>query len=794
MNILRKIIYGTLLGIFPICLSAQVDTEFWFVVPDVFSESGDIPLTLVVSSIGSSETVQISQPANPTFEPISLFLNPYEVKIIDLSSFQKDLVNKPADQVLNKGLFIEGSGPVMAYFHVEHPANQDIFTLKGRDALGKEFFIPSQTDFRNRFGRSTFDIVATEDQTEVRIRPSQAIAGHAAGISFSILLNKGQTFTARALGPEVEDHLGGSHILSDKPIAITLSDDAITHEGGSDWDLVGDQLLPLQHLGTEYLAMRGDATTERLYILATQDNTEVSFPASSQRIPLQRGETHAHTLSQPSLYLESNAPVYVLQLSGYEDSPAGAILYPLSCTGTNIVKYVRPDGINFIKYLLTPSENVNDFKLNGTDNVGPFYFSQATGPDSDWSVGRVEGLGGFTTSTNQLNNEAGIFHMGMVATTGQGASFAYFSDIHQGSSTQTHYICPNQPLELKARNGMENPLWSSGATTNSLTVDSLGTYWVTGEIAGCPVRDTLEVQEISLSLGSDTLLCPDSRIEIQLPQGIGTYLWEDGEIGSSRVLKAGDTLSVELSAEACTLKDTLEVGVLDLGSLDLGPDTSLCEGDTLILDLSHQEGALVWQDGESHSRYKVSEAGSYWVERRVNGCIQQDTLQVEEAIAAAAQIIDTSLCLGDTLLLSADLEQLPFQWEDGFAQALRRVSQSGTYTAYIRGVCLSAPYSWELSFEDCSCKPFMPNVFSPNNDGINDVFAPQLSCPLESYELTVFNRWGESIFKSSDPAEPWQGQNGRWLAPETVYFYQLTFKSLEEEVGQVLTGQVLLLR
>ncbi|MEM6630535.1 MAG: gliding motility-associated C-terminal domain-containing protein [Bacteroidota bacterium] len=787
-------IYGIFLGILSNTLQAQVDTEFWFVVPKVFSESGEIPLTLVVSSIGTAESVQISQPANPAFPSLSVSLTPFEVEILDLTEYQEELVNTPAKIVLNKGLHIRSSGPIMAYFHVEHPTNQDIFTLKGEDALGKAFFIPTQTDFRNRFGSSSFNIVATEDQTELQITPSSPSIGFGNGTPFQVSLDKGQTYTYSASGPEAEDHLAGSHILSNKPIAVTVSDDAIVNEGGSDWDLVGDQLLPLAHVGTEYLAMRGDATTERLYLLATQEDTEIYLPGTSQRVQLQPGETHAQTLTQASLYVESNKPVYAFQLSGYEDSPAGAILYPLSCTGTDIVKYVRPDGINFIKYLLTPTENISSFKLNGSDNVGPFYFSPAASTNQEWSIGRVEGLGGFTTSTNQLNNTAGIFHMGMVATTGEGASFAYFSDIHPSSTSQTQYVCLDQGAELMIRPGMENPTWSSGENSQTILVDSLETYWVEGEIAGCTVRDTIELKEIPRNWGVDTLLCPNESLEIQLLEVGGSYLWEDGEIKTSRSLSAGDTLAVQLSTEMCTLEDTIRLGLRDLPQLSLGPDTSICTGDSLLLAPRNQAGNFTWQDGQTTPEYVVFESGSYWVEQKIQGCSQRDTIFIREAIAADVQLTDTSLCLGDSLVLAIDLAQLPFQWEDGFTEAIRSVTQSGIYTAYVQGDCLSAPYSWEVQFEDCSCKPFLPNAFSPNNDGINDIFFPELSCPLEFYELTVFNRWGEIIFQSPDLQRGWQGQNGSWQAPETVYFYQIHFKSSKETEPRMLSGQVLLLR
>jgi len=43
---------------------------------------------------------------------------------------------------------------------------------------------------------------------------------------------------------------------------------------------------------------------------------------------------------------------------------------------------------------------------------------------------------------------------------------------------------------------------------------------------------------------------------------------------------------------------------------------------------------------------------------------------------------------------------------------------------------------------NCNCKVFLPNAFSPNDDGINDIFLPQTPCEMGQYELLIANRWG----------------------------------------------------
>ena len=94
-----------------------------------------------------------------------------------------------------------------------------------------------------------------------------------------------------------------------------------------------------------------------------------------------------------------------------------------------------------------------------------------------------------------------------------------------------------------------------------------------------------------------------------------------------------------------------------------------------------------------------------------------------------------------------------------------------------------------------SCRVLMPNAFSPNNDGTNDVLKARIEdgCPLKNFGLSVFNRWGQLVFNSSDPAAGWNGYfNGR-LCDIGTYMYEVNVTT-DQEGAQVLKGNVVLLR
>ena len=88
---------------------------------------------------------------------------------------------------------------------------------------------------------------------------------------------------------------------------------------------------------------------------------------------------------------------------------------------------------------------------------------------------------------------------------------------------------------------------------------------------------------------------------------------------------------------------------------------------------------------------------------------------------------------------------------------------------------------------------YVPSAFTPDGDGINDVFLPE-GDQIRGYWLRIFNRWGEEVFRTEDPTEPWLGnvQGGTHFAPDGVYLWQLRF---ETDTGPtLLEGHVHLLR
>ena len=91
---------------------------------------------------------------------------------------------------------------------------------------------------------------------------------------------------------------------------------------------------------------------------------------------------------------------------------------------------------------------------------------------------------------------------------------------------------------------------------------------------------------------------------------------------------------------------------------------------------------------------------------------------------------------------------------------------------------------------------YIPNVFSPNENGANEVFKPLGLLPgISNYQFKIFSRWGQLVFQSSDPEEAWNGKinNQGESCGQGTYFFQVVFQSA---AGKTVSkqGTVMLLR
>ena len=261
-NIRRITLYFLILS----CLPIYATTEFWFAVPWVSEHSRATGgYHIVLFSYNEPTHICISMPANSTFVTKEFDLPAYDYIDLPIAINYDDAkatIETPFNIVSQRGIHITSSAKIGGYYH-HTGKNAEIFSLK-EEALGTNFLVPTQISYITPSNKtyaeaySSAQIVATEDNTHIQIKP---LLGHTIGLSCSantmhILLNRGETYAIRSCDKNPIFGINGTKITSDKPIAVTTSDDStqpLDNTNGA--DLSGDQLVSLNYAGTDYVVI-----------------------------------------------------------------------------------------------------------------------------------------------------------------------------------------------------------------------------------------------------------------------------------------------------------------------------------------------------------------------------------------------------------------------------------------------------------------------------------------------------------------------------------------------------------
>lgn len=300
--------------------------------------------------------------------------------------------------------------------------------------------------------------------------------------------------------------------------------------------------------------------------------------------------------------------------------------------------------------------------------------------------------------------------------------------------------------------------------------------------------------DTSYNATKDTLVCYESSMLASAPAGFNEYLWNDGNTNATRTLTSDGTYWV-YSYQSCNITvDTFKVKFVDL-AVDLGPDTAICTNGALLLDASNQGAIYKWQDGSTQQTLQVTGSGTYSVKVNQQGCIDSDTIVVTE-FEPSLNIPqeDTSICDDETITLQAVANPISnYLWSNGSTQENIVVGTPGTYRVTATNACGTFTDSVKIQMENCNCKPFIPNAFSPNGDQQNDVFKAHIACTTTNFSMSIYNRYGQRIFQTMSPDKGWDGTFNDQPSDIGTYFFYIKFKGPRGEDFEQ-KGDIILLR
>ncbi len=200
--------------------------------------------------------------------------------------------------------------------------------------------------------------------------------------------------------------------------------------------------------------------------------------------------------------------------------------------------------------------------------------------------------------------------------------------------------CPGQPITINAGAGFGTYAWSTGEQTQTITVNSLGVYGVTvTDNNGCTGSDSVVVEiapQITFDLGPDRLACEGEIVDVVGPLGFVDYVWQNavGQVVTTGLVLTTDTTGLFIltvsDSNGCTGASSIQVTIADNPSIDLGPDITICPGDSAVLSVTTIFENYVWSTGATSPTITVGPGVYSITVFDAIGCEGSDTISVFE--------------------------------------------------------------------------------------------------------------------------------------------------------------------
>ncbi len=369
------------------------------------------------------------------------------------------------------------------------------------------------------------------------------------------------------------------------------------------------------------------------------------------------------------------------------------------------------------------------------------------------------------------------------------------SGVNLGNDTS---LCSGQSVLLDAGNTATTYLWQDNSSASTLNVTSTGIYSVTVTNAtGCQASDTVNVNYLSLptifSLGPDASFCDNTAVTLSTSDT--NTVWSTGTIAQQIIVTTGNTYWAEVSNQCGSVRDSIVLQSIPAPLVNLGADTTLCSGQSIVLSSPSSSGTYLWSNGSSNATITVSNARTYILQVSQNGCVASDTIAVMTNNIGSQFTLgpDTVVC-GNELVIRLSLGNVNYHWQDNSTDSIYHVTSNGIYSVTVSNACGTSTDEAKIWIHADECELHVPTAFSPNGDGKNDLFRGTSNCGMPKYAMQVYNRWGELVFETDEITSGWDGTFRNAQQPMDVFVYYIDYFNQCEGRQKRISGNVSLIR
>lgn len=345
-------------------------------------------------------------------------------------------------------------------------------------------------------------------------------------------------------------------------------------------------------------------------------------------------------------------------------------------------------------------------------------------------------------------------------------------------------LCTGGTKEIDISNQYD-VIWSDGSLLNRRSISQAGSYEleVKNDICIKNFNFKISTQENpKINIDGDLIVCEGEKTDLSVTSTPDDFdfIWvnEGLEKVKNRSVPAG-FYKVYGYNECGDAADSILIEEFVFDEINYNSIYENCIGDTVIVDFSNlNKHVIEWNDGNVDFVRKFTERGSYQFTISEDKCELDGSFDVF-FISSPYLNIDShfSLCKGVEITITPVDYSGRILWDNQYYRDNFIVLNRTTpLPVIIENNCGVDSMVINFKINDCNCYIFFPNAFTPNDDGINDVFRPIVNCDnLVSYQLTIFNQWGEKIFKTLDPSYAWDGTYKNKPLDKGVYFYYVDY-------------------
>ncbi len=335
-------------------------------------------------------------------------------------------------------------------------------------------------------------------------------------------------------------------------------------------------------------------------------------------------------------------------------------------------------------------------------------------------------------------------------------------------------LCEGQTVEFSVEDCYDQITWFNGSMDTSIVIDEPGEYWVKINQGSCEyIQDfsVIDYIESNSVLPPDSVLCNNEILQVDLSQiqGITDIVWSDGSNASIRDFQESGNYFLEYMQDGCMFRDSLRVLQFDVPQNPLPDDTLKCFQDELQFEIDVEDAQYKWSGGSSASTLNIQEEGDYNVTITVDRCLVVDSISV-----ANRENIDLNMpeqlttCKGEGNKIEAFHPNLiSYQWSDGSTSSSNELDEEELLILVANDQYCTFTDSTYVYFKFCKeVELYLPNVFSPNRDGVNDFYKIGIPDNVEfiSGSMKIYDRYGSLVATIEDLETGWNGKlNGKYL-------------------------------